>query len=153
MLRRAKDGNQNVLTGILFIIAGAVWVYAGWDYSLGTLTRAGPGFFPLLLAAALILTGAVTAIVPSANSQAVRFVGGREAATILVGTASFVFIDQLGLVLASFLVVFLSGVGSKEWKLVPLAAYAAGMALFSVLVFQKGLGMTLPVWPPQLGLH
>jgi hypothetical protein len=54
--------NRDLLAGLFFIVIGAAAMYIASGYRFGTTTQMGPGYFPILLAIALILLGAVVSI-------------------------------------------------------------------------------------------
>lgn len=46
--------------GVLFLLIAAFFAVYSTDYSLGTATRMGPGYFPTMLAAIMAILGAIT---------------------------------------------------------------------------------------------
>ena len=54
-IRHSKD----FFAGLIFIAVGVIAVIVGRDYSLGTTTRMGPGYFPALLGWLLAILGAI----------------------------------------------------------------------------------------------
>jgi hypothetical protein len=56
-IRHPKD----FWSGLIFIVVGIAALIIGRDYSLGTSTRMGPGYFPVLLGGLLTLFGAIIA--------------------------------------------------------------------------------------------
>ena len=57
-IRRPKD----FYSGLIFIVVGLFALVIGRDYSLGTTTRMGPGYFPALLGWLLTILGAIIAL-------------------------------------------------------------------------------------------
>jgi len=49
--------NKDVLSGALFICVGALGLWLGSDYAMGTAFRMGPGYFPRVLCGMLVATG------------------------------------------------------------------------------------------------
>jgi hypothetical protein len=58
----------------------------------------------------------------------------------------------LGLYFSVFMLVVVSSLASHEFSLKVAVANAAFLVIFSYLVFVKGLGLILPLWPSFLGL-
>ena len=52
---------KDILCGLVFILIGFVFIYQGRELDLGTATRMGPGYFPLVLCGPLILIGVIIA--------------------------------------------------------------------------------------------
>lgn len=124
-------------------------VYAATHYALGTAVRMGPGYFPVWIGGIVALLGLVLAL------HALRFDGPalpsfhwRPIAFVLVGAIGYGYLlKPLGLVLATMLAVVVTAAGGYEFRLRESLLLAAGLALFSVVVFVYGLGLPFPLWP------
>jgi len=66
-------------------------------------------------------------------------------AIVLFGVA----LKPLGMVLAAAILVFLGALGGHEFRWKEVAILYVVLALFSVFVFVKGLGLPFPVWPGE----
>jgi len=69
------------------------------------------------------------------------------AAAIIFGYA----MKPLGLVLSIALLVFVSALGGHEFKWKEVVVLYIFLAVFSVMVFVKGLSLPFPLWPEFLG--
>ncbi|MEW5862341.1 MAG: tripartite tricarboxylate transporter TctB family protein [Pseudomonadota bacterium] len=72
---------------------------------------------------------------------------------ILIIASCMVFaylLKPLGLVLSSILLVFVAALGGHEYRTKEVAILAVVLAVFSVLVFVKGLTLPFPIWPEFL---
>jgi hypothetical protein len=49
--------NKNLMAGVFFIGTGALGLFMAQDYPMGTALRMGPGYFPIVLSAMIILFG------------------------------------------------------------------------------------------------
>ena len=58
---------------------------------------------------------------------------------------------QLGVVIALPLLIIVSAYGSTRFRWRPTLLMAAGLTIFCVFVFLKGLGIPLPIIGPWLG--
>ncbi len=56
-LRHGSQPNKDVWAGLLLIAIGAVAMLIARNYPFGTALRMGPGYFPIVLGALLILFG------------------------------------------------------------------------------------------------
>lgn len=138
------------LTGLLFGGFGLFMsLYAATNYSIGTATRMGPGYFPLCVGALVALLGIALAI------SALRYEGPRwprfhwrPLALILVAGVAFGYLlKPLGLVLATGVLVVVSALGGHEFRWREVLILAAVLVVFSIGVFVYGLGLPFPLWP------
>lgn len=143
----------NGLCGGLFIAFGLFFGYQSWTMDIGTALRMGPGYFPLLLAAILVLLGIVILI------QAMRVEGepiGPLAwrGMLLILPAPILFgltVRGLGFVPAVFIAAFVASFASVKMKPLASVILSAGVTLFSYLVFSKGLSLPFRAFGPWLG--
>ena len=140
---------------MMLIGAGAATI--GSTYSLGTLTRMGPGFLPCVLGAALVLVGVAIAVAPAAPALGPGELGMKDHATdppdwtgwLAVATGPFLFIVLAhwgGLVPASFACVFASALGDRTatWRGALLLALA--VTVFGAVLFGLVLQVPLPLF-------
>jgi hypothetical protein len=149
MIRSTKD----FWTGLIYLSFGVSAILIARDYSLGTGGKMGPAYFPTILGGLLVVIGAIAVIrsfvVPGAPIGAFAFKG-----LILVTVAVLVFgfvVRGAGLVVALPLLIIISAVASSRFRWRPTLIMVAGLTIFCVLVFIKGLGIPLPIVGPWLG--
>jgi hypothetical protein len=155
---------QDLLAGLVFVAVGVAFVLAAQVYPMGRTARMGPGYFPTLLAACLILVGLVVAgrslAGPAVAGSAIGRIAWRQLACILGAGAVFAVslggipsfgVPSMGLLVGSVGVVVLASLAGGRLPTARLVVLAAGLALFSWLVFVKGLGLLIPVWPAFVG--
>lgn len=127
---------------------GALVLWAGADYSLGTAGRLGPGYVPRLLAWLLIGLGAVLLVRTIFTHEAVE--SGFSARPVLLVTASVLVFagtfSQLGLLPAIMASVAAAAyaIPANGWR--TALGVGAILALFAWLLFVKALGLPLPVF-------
>ena len=146
--------HKDILSGLIFIGIGLAFGIAASGYQLGTAFRMGPGYFPVVLAGAMVLLGvAIVAkglltAVPDDPPAPIPWRG----ILLLVGAILFfgATIRGLGLVPALFFTVFASAMASRRNTLPSALLLAAGMTAFCVLIFSYGLGVTIPLFGPWL---
>lgn len=133
--------------GLIYLVIGLSAFYIAQDYEMGTAVRMGPGYFPRVLSILLALIG-LAALVRSfiRPGEAVGRLAWWPALLVLGATAIFgLLVRGAGLVLSLFVLVLISAYASRQFRLPSTVLLAAGLAVFSALVFLKGLGIPLPL--------
>lgn len=130
------------------LLTGAIGVFAvaqGAAYSLGTLTRIGPGFFPAAVGAAMIVLGIVIVLEGRrADARPIERPAVLSLLSVLGGIAAFaLLIERAGLVPAAAALIVISSLAAPRPRLLPILVLAAAVSAFSVLVFAVGLGLGL----------
>lgn len=124
----------------------------GSRYDVGSLTRMGPGFFPMALGILLVLLGiliagsAAYAPAPTAETPAPR-PDWRGWFCITAGALLFIGLaEYAGLAAATFACVFVAAMGdrSNSWK--EAALLAAGITIFGTVLFAYVLKIEIPVF-------
>ena len=134
--------------GVVFVVIGAGFAITALDYDVGTASRMGPAYFPLVLAIVLVLLGALVLVQalrsdgPPVDKFAVRATLLVLGATILFG----VLVRQAGLLVALPVMVVVSAAASVFFRWQVALILAAGLLVFCYFVFIRGLGLTIPVW-------
>lgn len=133
-------------------------VALGRTYPLGTPTRMGPGFFPVMLGVILALTGAAMGLMALWAAPVKPHEGGprgrvgpswRGWACILAGVAAFGVVGkQAGLVPATFAAVFISALGHRKNGLRDALLLAVAAVVFCVVVFAWLLRIPFPLFGP-----
>ena len=143
MTRNPKD----FWTGLIYIFFGSSAMLIAREYSMGTAVKMGPAYFPTILGGLLVAIGAIAVIrsfiVPGAAIGAFAFKG-----LVLVIVSVLVFgliVRGAGLVVALPVLIVISASASVRFRWVPTLTMAAGLTVFCVLVFLKGLGIPLPI--------
>lgn len=144
-IRRPKD----FYSGLIFVVVGVFALVIGRDYSLGTATRMGPGYFPALLGWLLTILGAIIALRALwISGPPVGPIGFRPLVLILAGMLGFAaLLEPAGLVVATVTLIGIGCLASSESRLresVPLTIALIALALG---LFVYGLGLPLKVWP------
>ncbi len=146
---------KDILSGLIFIALAAAFGIAAAGYELGTALRMGPGYFPLLLAAALGLLGAAILVKGFGATAERGGLGGVSWRAVILLTTAVVFfgatVRGLGLGPAVFVAAFASALASRENGLARAAVIAAALTLFCALIFIYGLGVPVPLLGPWLG--
>jgi putative tricarboxylic transport membrane protein len=135
------------LSGAFLVLVGLFVVWERRVLPLGTASRPGPGYFPLLLAILLIIFGAIL-IARGKVAPIIRSVAWPEAphAVAILGCCIFItaFMETIGYRLSMLIVLgFLFGIMEriKLWLTLPLTL---GFALGSFWLFDSLLRVPLP---------
>ncbi|MCL2894175.1 tripartite tricarboxylate transporter TctB family protein [Brenneria tiliae] len=153
MSRRINQ--PDALSGLLYLLLGGAFAIVAWrHYPLGGAARMGPGFLPFWLGTLLMLIGGwvltqgirsrLAERLPPTNWRALGLVAGSIVAFALA-------LPWCGLLFAIVLMVLVATLAAPHASLLRAAALGGSLALFSALVFVKGLGLPLPLWPFFIG--
>jgi hypothetical protein len=135
--------NKDFLAGLLMLGIGAVAFYMALDYPFGSAMRMGPGYFPRVLAAILMLFGLYVLVRGLRTGERVRGVWGwRPLAFITVALVVYGWtMDRLGMVPALVAMFFISAAAGHEFRWKEVIVLTALMTVFAVVVFVYGLGL------------
>ncbi|NEI58143.1 tripartite tricarboxylate transporter TctB family protein [Rhizobium leguminosarum] len=140
----------NAICGALFVATGAFFAIQSLGLDLGTAVRMGPGYFPLVLAAVLVLLGAIIFI------QALRVEGQpidpfawRGMLFILPAPVFFgLTVRGLGFAPSLFLTAFIACFASQKMNVFFAIILSLLLTIFSVGVFSYGLGLPFERFGP-----
>lgn len=143
-------------SALMFIGAGVGFAWGALNYNFGSSARPGPGYFPFGLGAILAGLGVLVLIksltVPTADGDRITTIRWRPLLVVLGSVALFgVMLPPLGMVVALPVLIVISALAGDEFRWLEACANAVVLTFFSWLVFVKGLGLTIPVWPAFLG--
>lgn len=145
--RRISD----VLFGALIVIFGLYVAYAGTQLSMGTMSRIGPGFFPLGLGIIMAVLGLAAALEPAESKQDTAF-NFRSLIFLSLALITFaLLIESLGLVPATTSLVIFTAIGGREKiSILTLIGTIIGLSMVGYLLFIKLL--RLPLEPFATGI-
>lgn len=145
--------NQDLVAGLMFAVIGALGLWIGRRYPVGTSLRMGPGYMPNLLCWLLIIFGAGIGI-KGALVAGEKLAGWhlRPLAFIVIGVLAFTFlIERAGLPIAALATVLIGSLASNETRPIEVVILAVSLAVASVLIFVQGLGLPMDIWPRWWG--
>ena len=149
---RLKINKRELLSGGLMLLIGIGTVIGSLNYDVRTLARMGPGYFPLLLGAILIIIGALILVTPSTEIEEDlgRNKGKPEYrawAFVILGVVLFAVLGHYtGLVIATFTLVLVSALGDRTNSLKAALLLALGVTVMAVAIFHYGLQMQFPLF-------
>ncbi len=143
---------QDFFSGLMFLVVGLAFAYGATDYSMGAAARPGPGYFPLILSVLLAILGAIVVFtsltIEVEGGDPVGHIAWRPLIVIVVAITLFgALLPRLGLVITVPVLIVVVSWAGEEFKWLGVAINSVVLTVFSWLVFVKGLGLTIPVWP------
>lgn len=144
-IRHPKD----FYAGVIFIVVGVAALLIGRDYSLGTTTRMGPGYFPALLGALLTLLGLIISLRSLIfDGPAVGHIGFRPLVLILASMLAFAgLLEPAGLVIATAALIAIGCLGSVESRARDVIILSIALIALALGLFVYGLGLPMKIWP------
>jgi hypothetical protein len=140
-------GNKDVWAGLLLLVVGAGAILVAREYPFGTALRMGPGYFPVMLGALLILFG--VAILAAGLRRGERIAGSWSLRALVVLPLSLVLFGLLmqhaGFVPAMLVLIFGAAAAGTEFRFVEVLLFALGLTALAVAVFVWGLGLPYPL--------
>ena len=141
--------SKDFFAGLLFVFFGLLSVWISRDYPMGSAGKMGPGYFPTILGGTLALFGFIISIRSLwVRGEPIRLQTFRPLVLIVSSVIAFaMLVNPLGLVLATFVLVFLSTLGGGPIRLGEGTLLFLILALISALLFVYGLGLSFTLWP------
>jgi hypothetical protein len=138
---------QDFGAAVVFIAIGAAGLYFAGDLAFGSTARMGPGYFPTLLSAIILLIGVIVGIKAlSVDGPPIEHIPVRPLAIIVVCIVGFGYlIERMGVAITAAALVLVASYarrGASPKESIPLAL---GMSIFVIAVFVYALGQPLPV--------
>jgi len=132
---------------LLALGGGALWI--GRDWPIGTLAEMEAGYFPRIVATALVLGGAVLLVRSFVTpGERISSVDIRPLAAVTAAVAGFALvIEAAGLALAILVVVLMSKLAGARLGLVGLIGLWVTVTAMCVAIFVWGVALPIPVWP------
>lgn len=137
--------------GGLMMLIGLGVVLQGLTYRVGSLSKMGPGFFPVALGALLTLTGAVIAATARrdviVDKDADKPPEWRGWFCITGAIVAFIVLGKYGgLIPATFAIVFISALGDRQNTIKRALYLSVAMVVVCILVFWWALKMQFPLF-------
>lgn len=146
---------KDLVSGGIFVAAGAYFALEALNYEVGTAFRMGPGFMPLFLGTVLAALGlGVAASGWKKPDKDVPLSPPWRGMALIVGVIIFfaATIRGLGFVPVVFVSSFAAALSSRLNSPLFSAMLAVTLTVLCTLIFVVGLGMTVPWFGPWLGL-
>ena len=140
---------KDFYAGLMFFTIGLIAMILAFGYPLGTSSRMGPGYFPRVLGGLLMFLGGLLAVLSfrETGGQIGHFAWkaiGLVLGAIVLFAAT---VNYVGLVIATVLLIFVSGYASKEFNWKESLISSIVLAAVSVGLFIVGLKLQFPIFP------
>lgn len=144
---------RDVLSGLAFVALGLAFALGATTYTIGSAARMGPGFYPLVVGALLVVLG-VTIVLRSgreADPEPISAPAWRPIAFIIGAVLFFALTARgLGLVPSIFITASLSSLASQRTT-VPLAlGFGLLLTALCVAIFVVALRLNLQLLGPWI---
>lgn len=140
----------DIIGGALLIAGGAWFLLHSGHYSMGTLRRMGPGYFPVVIGGMIILFGLLVLVPGLLRAGSLPRPEWRPFLTISASVLAFALIvERFGLVPATFALTIAAALAEPGLRPLRTLLLAIGLSGIGVLVFTQGLGIPIPAirWP------
>ncbi len=151
---------RDFFSGLMFIVIGIAFAWGATKYNIGQAARMGPGYFPLMLGIVLAVLGVIVLfdalVVETEDGEKIGkiawrplgfIVGANVVFGVLLGGVPALGIPAMGLVVATYGVVFIASQAGDQFRIKEVLILATLLAGLSYLAFIKVLKLQFPVWP------
>jgi len=142
-IRKSKD----LWSGLIFFCFGAIFVYFGRKYPMGTAMRMGPAYFPTVLGGLLAFIGIIlitkTLFKPGLPVDTMRY-----SKIFFITTSNILFalmFRRIGLVISLILLVLIGAFASQRFRWGYAISLAIGLAIGSTIIFVLLLHLPMPI--------
>jgi putative tricarboxylic transport membrane protein len=139
--------SKDFWSGVMLIAIGIAAIFIARDYPFGTALRMGPGYFPTVLGAILVLFGLYLVVQGVRSSETVE--GNWSLRALVIVPLSLVLfgvlMDRAGFIPALVVLIFGSAAAGTEFKLLEVALLTVVLTMFCIAVFIWGLGLPYPL--------
>lgn len=152
-MRQAIHKKAWLSTGVMWLLGGGI-MGLSQQYDVGSLRAMGPGFMPYYCGLLMLILGFIyliaSYVIPTEKDfKEISFTRSRLRGWffIFLGMSAFVYLgDRLGFVPASFALVFISSIGSSEFKLRHALALSSAITLIGSFIFLYLLDLQIPLF-------
>jgi|SRR5690606_14386441 len=137
-------------SALFILVIGLGAVLGSKSYTLGTLARMGPGYFPTLLGMLLILMGLLMLVGPRGDEVKTQGTWRgrlRPWGCTILGMLAFVLIGQYGgFAPAIFALILIAAFGDRANSTKTNVMLASAVTIVAVAVFHYGLQLQFPLF-------
>lgn len=138
--------NRDLAKGLSLLAIALFFCLQARGYSLGTLGRAGPGMFPLVVSVLLFLVGLAIVVRTRLVSAGKLEFKARNIALVAAGLLSFVLLSEhVNMLVGLVVMVLVTSYAASDFKLSRALALSAVLASVA-LAMKLGLGLQLPLY-------
>ena len=139
-------------SGLMFLVTGAAFAAGATNYSMGTSARPGAGYFPLILSTILAIMGAIvlfeSLVIETEDGEPIGAIAWRPLIVIVLAIAVFaILLPRVGMFITIPILIIMVSFAGDEFGWIGVLVSCVVLTAFSWLVFIKGLGLTIPLFP------
>ena len=131
-------------SGVMLIVIGGGALFIARNYQFGSSLRMGPGYFPVLLSAALVLFG-VYFVLQGLRAGAEKLEGSWSIRALIIVPLSLVvfglLIDRAGFIPAMLALIIGSAAATSQSRWIEVALFSVFLTAMCVIVFIWALGL------------
>jgi hypothetical protein len=139
-------------SGLMFVVVGLGFAWGATNNSFGSSARPGPAYFPFGLGVLMAIMGALvwfsSITVETEDGDPIGSIAWKPLVIITGSVVMFGFLlPKLGLLISLPLLIIVSALAGDEFHWKDSVISVVVLTLGSWLIFIKGLGLILPLWP------
>ena len=143
-----KRDSTDLIGGLFLTALGLFFVIYAQRYSMGTLNRMGPAYFPVALGSVLAFLGLLIAV-PAWFRAGVGPEVSWKTLIIVIGSVVLfgATLQTMGLIFACMTTLLVGSLADNDitWRERAILMVTVPPIIYFIFIF--GLGMTVPVWP------
>ena len=138
--------NRNFVRGLCLMAIALVFGGVSFNYTLGELSRSGPGLFPLIVSSFLFIIGVLTVVRSHFVDPVPLDYSLKNIAIILLSLVGFSVLSQfINMILGIIFLVFCSTLAGTSYSLVRNVKISIGLIAVA-FAFKQFLGLSLPLY-------
>jgi hypothetical protein len=138
--------NRNVVRGLFLMAIALLFGLVSRNYTIGQLSRSGPGLFPLMVSSLLFVVGLLSVVRSYFVEPVPLDYNVKNIALILLSLVGFVVASEyLNMIVGIIFLVFCSTFAGTSYSVVRNIKISAGLIAIA-FAFQKLLGLNLPLF-------
>ncbi len=139
--------NKDFWSGVMFFLTGAGAILVARHYPFGSTLRMGPGYFPIVLSAILMVFGVYVMLRGLRKSEKIQGNWSIRALIVLPFSMALfgILMELAGFVPALVALVFVSAASGREFKFKEVLLLTLFLGVLSVAMFIWGLGLPYPL--------
>ena len=137
--------DRNLLKGLFLILIALYFGIGAFNYPVGRLERAGPGFFPMMVSGILFLLGAAMVFRSRFMEKVPTGFNWKNIAIVLGSLVGFSLLSHISMIAGIIFLVYVSTLAGRSysWK---RNAMVSAVLIAIAFTFQYGLGLQLPLY-------
>lgn len=138
--------NRNFVRGLVLMAIALLFGLVSRNYTLGELSRSGPGLFPLMVSCLLFVVGLLSVVRSHFVDPVPLNYNAKNIALILLSLVGFTLISQyLNMILGIVFLVFCSTFAGTSYSVVRNIKISLGLIAVA-FAFKHLLGLSLPLY-------